>query len=78
MTIQQLRKAYDAKPFRPYSIKLADGSQLRVRSPEFVAITPGGRTVIVVTGDDDYEVVDLLLVTALEFRNGKAKPSRER
>lgn len=78
MTIQQLRKAYDAKPFRPYSIKLADGSQLRVRSPEFVAITPGGRTVIVVTGGDDYEVVDLLLVTALEFRNGKAKPSRER
>lgn len=78
MTIQQLRKAYETKPFRPIAIKLADGSQVRVRSPEFLAITPGGRTVIVVTGDDDFEVVDLLLVTALEFRNGKAKPSRDR
>jgi hypothetical protein len=78
MTIQQLRNAYESKPFRPFAIKLADGAQFRVRSPEFLAISPGGRTVIVVTGDDDFQVVDLLLVTALEFGNGKAKPPRDR
>lgn len=78
MTLQQLRRAHETRPFRSFNLKLADGTKVRVRSPEFLAITPGGRTVLVVTGDDDFEVVDLLLVTALEYSNGKSKSTRGR
>jgi hypothetical protein len=51
MTSDRLKEVYSAKPFRPITLHLADGSLARVISPEFMAFTPGGRT-IVVTKDD--------------------------
>ncbi len=73
MTIQQLRKAVAERPFRPFTIVMGDGSRYRVASPEVIAIPPKAeRTFIVAQGDDDYSVLDLLLVTALEFTNGRS------
>lgn len=57
-----------AQPFRPFVIHLADGRQLNVPHPEFVAITPPGRTIIVTKPDGTHEVVDLLRVTTLELK----------
>jgi hypothetical protein len=72
MTIEQIRTAYEAQPFRPFVIHLADGRQIPVLSPEFMAAAPSGRTVIVYQQDDAFNVIDLLLVTDLEF---KPKPN---
>jgi hypothetical protein len=50
-----------------------------VTHPELLAVNEGGRTIIVVTGDENlYEVVDLLLVTSLEVLNGRARAPRKR
>jgi hypothetical protein len=68
MTIEQLRAAYQARPFRPFVFHLADGRQLPVSSSEFMIFSPSGRTVIVYQPDDSFNIVDLLLVTDLEFR----------
>jgi hypothetical protein len=38
-----IRRAMHAQPFRPYGIKLVDGSIHTVRHPDFVAISPGRR-----------------------------------
>ncbi len=78
MTIEQLRQAYRATPFRPFILHLADGREIPVRSPEFMMISPSGRTIMVSQLDDSYNVIDLLLVTDLEFKNGRrrAAPSR--
>jgi len=79
MTINQIRKLHQAKPFQPFRINLADSRSLVVAHPELLAINEGGRTVIVVTGDENlYEVVDLLLVTSLEGLNGHTKPNKKR
>ena len=79
MTINQIRKLHQAKPFQPFRINLADSRSLVVAHSELLAINEGGRTVIVVTGDENlYEVVDLLLVTSLEVLNGHTKPNKKR
>ncbi len=70
MTAEQLRKVHRTQPFRPFTLKLADGNKLHVPHPEFMWLLPGGRTVHVATGDDSFEIVDLLLVASLEVRDG--------
>jgi hypothetical protein len=79
MTIEQLRAAATAKPFRPFVLHLADGRELPVQHPEFIFTLPSGRTIIVCQADDTTNIVDLLLVTDLEFkpaRNGAGKRKR--
>lgn len=79
MTIDQLRNFYEAQPFQPFVMHLADGREVLVRSREFMASAPSGRTVIVYQPDDSWNVVDLLLVTDLEVRparNGARRRKR--
>lgn len=71
MTTEQFRKVLTAKPFRPFTVRTADGERLRVPHPEFVWLSPGGRTAVIATGDEEFDIVDLLLVSALEMRNGQ-------
>ena len=77
MTIEQIRTMHRAQPFHPFEIHLADGRSLPVRHPEFLAITPPGRTVIVTKKDGTFEVIDLLLVTSLRHHtNGSSRRRR--
>lgn len=72
MTIEIIREAYEAQPFRPFVIHLADGRELSVPHRESLALFPSGRTIIVLGPGEAHNVVDLYLVTDLEFkaRNG--------
>lgn len=74
MTVDQLRQFHQARPFRPFSLHLADGQSVAVRHPEFLAQSPSGRTVIVYGRDDAFDVIDLTLVTRLEVGNGASQP----
>jgi len=76
MTIEQVRNLYNAAPFKPFIIHLADGRQIPVKHREFMAISPSGRTIVVYQTDDTSNIIDLLLVTDLEVRNGKAPKGR--
>jgi hypothetical protein len=67
MTVEQLHTAHRASPFRPFTIRLADGRSFLVKHPDFLSRSPSGRTIIVHHDDDAYSVLDLLLVTELEF-----------
>jgi hypothetical protein len=72
MTIERMRELYDAEPFRPFVIHLADGREIPVVHREFIMTTPGGRTIIVAQPDDSLNIIDLLLVTDLEIKsNGR-------
>lgn len=79
MTIEQIRAAYTAKPFRPFVIHLADGREVPVQHPEFMLTVPSGRTIIVCQPDDSLNIIDLLLVTDLEMKastNGSGERKR--
>ncbi|HEV7225203.1 MAG TPA: hypothetical protein VGN42_21030 [Pirellulales bacterium] len=74
MTIEQFRSSLHMRPFKPFTIRMADGRSFEVPHPDFVMEFPSGRTVIVVQPDDSYSLLDLLLMTELEFpsSNGNA------
>jgi hypothetical protein len=80
LTLEQIRKAYDARPFVPFVLHLADGREIAVRSREFMA-EPRGRTIAVSDPEERKHVIDILLVTDLEFddrartRRGPSEPS---
>jgi hypothetical protein len=79
MTIEQLRAAYTAKPFRPFVIHLADGRAIPVQHPEFMLTVPSGRTIVVCQPDDTLNIIDLLLVTDLELKpSGDGSGKRKR
>src|SRR5437868_14044531 len=68
MTIEQLRAAYENKPFMPFVMHLADGREIPVPHREFMLPVPNGRTVVVVQPDSSVNIIDLLLVTDLQFK----------
>ena len=71
MTIDKLREVARAAPFRPFTISLADGRRLFVPHPKFVWIPPKASRTFYVAGKDEAEsIVDLLLVTSIDFGNG--------
>jgi hypothetical protein len=77
MTIEQLNRMHQARPFQPFEIYLADGRSLPVEHSEFLSQTPAGRTIAVGLEDGTHEVVDLLLVTSLKPRaNGARRRGR--
>jgi hypothetical protein len=67
MAPEVIRRAWRLRPFQPFNLHLADGRQLRVPSPEFLIVPDEGRIVIVHQPSGGRHLVDLLLVTDLEF-----------
>ncbi len=67
MTIQQLRAAHRAAPFRPFTIHMADGRTFHIPHPDFLSMSPSGRTVIVYQEDEEFSILDLLLMTEIEM-----------
>lgn len=79
MTIEELNKMHQTRPFQPFDILLADGRALAVEHPEFLARSPAGRTISVGLADGTHELVDLLLVVSLKPRaNGTTRRRRKR
>ena len=73
--MEQLRKAVKAEAFRPFTVSLADGRRFSVPHPEFIWIPPEASRSFHVAGEgEDYSVVDLLLVTSIDFGNGASAP----
>ena len=75
MTVQQLRAALRAVPFRPFEIHMADGRSFHVPHPDFLLMTPSGGTAFACGEDDDFSILDLLLMTVIEFSKATASRS---
>jgi len=69
MTAEQLRTMREAHPFRPFTIRLADGRAFSVPHRDFVSQSPGGRTIIVYGSNESFSILDLLLVTELKVQS---------
>lgn len=78
MTIEQIRNAYERLPFDPFVIHLADGRAVPVMAREFISPAPNGRTIVVWQPDSSMNIIDLLLVTDLEFKPAKNGKTRKR
>ena len=65
MTIQEIQRLREVKPFRPFRILTADGRSYDVMQPEYLAQTPSGRTIMIGLPDESSVRLDLLLVTGV-------------
>jgi hypothetical protein len=81
-TIKQIRDAMHRQPFRPFRIKLVDGTGYEVKHPDFIATPPGARArevVFYVDGatPEDYEShwIDLGLVVEVIVPGAEPAPS---
>ena len=73
MTREAVADTLRAQPFKPFSLRLTDGSLVRVPHPEFMIVTQGGRTAVVNSEGEELSILDLGLVTAIELNapNGR-------
>jgi len=68
MTYDAIRKAAKAQPFEPFFVRFADGHKLHVRHPEMIFVPGEPARGFVLHEDGGFQVVDLMLVSALEFQ----------
>jgi hypothetical protein len=73
MTIERFRATLHQSPFRPFTIQMADGRTFDVDHRDFVAHSPAGQAVIVFSKDENYSVLDLLLMTELQVHSGNGQ-----
>ena len=80
MTTEALSQLHQARPFRPFAIRLGDGQSLDVEHPEMLAYAPKHRTAVVYRDDGSFQIIDLLLVTGLDVRaaSSNGRPRRRR
>ena len=78
MTIEQIERMHRAQPFQPFRVHMGDGRHIDVEHPEYLSRTPAGRTIMIATRNESFEVIDLLLVTSLEPLRGKKNSRQQR
>jgi hypothetical protein len=75
MTTEQFRAILHQQPFRPFTIRMVDGRAFDVEQPDFVALSQSGRTVIITQPDENFSVLDLLLMSELQVTSGNGQSS---
>ena len=67
MTKEALREAVHKEPFQPFVLHVADGRALTIPHRDFVSMHPTGRTVIVYGTNEDLHILDVMLITGLQW-----------
>ena len=63
MTTEAIKTAIQTRPFRAFTVRLANGLQIPVASHEHIALHPDGKTFIIFEPTGGYRIVDIPLVT---------------
>ena len=70
MSPDELKKCIVASPFRPFTLNIADGRRIPVIGRHFILIAPEkGRTVLVFQRNDDFDILDTMLITGVSFES---------
>lgn len=68
ITVAQLREAIRRTPFRPFTVRTADGSEYPIPHPEFMAIHPRrSRDVFLFSSEGGYAIVDPFLMVSINY-----------
>ena len=78
MKTDEIRTLLHSQPFVPFTIHLADGREMKVAHPDFVATAPKSDTIIVYQSDNSFNIVDLALATDAEVKMPRSTRSRAR
>lgn len=76
MNAQAIKDAADIKPFRRFALRAGDGREYVVKSPEMIYFIPGGRTIIVSQGEEEFDMLDSILISSLHYKRVSAEKSK--
>jgi len=65
MTSEAIKTAVQTRPFRLFSMRLANWSQFQIPSPGNLAVHPDGKPVLTIEPSGEYRILDIPLVTDL-------------
>jgi hypothetical protein len=68
MTKDEIRERLTLKPFKPFTVRLADGMEIDVPTGDHAHLHPSGRTLFVHLDRGGTKIIDVALVTALEVK----------
>jgi len=79
MHADEFKTALSRQPFKPFRIRLGSGSTIDITHPEWVLVSPSGRTAHIyesTSPDGDVgHIIDVMLIESIEIlpnrRNGK-------
>jgi hypothetical protein len=69
MASDHLKKLLNTDPFRPFVLRMPSGKTVDVTHSDFAAISPMGRTLIVLHEDESESVLDVVLIEAAEVKS---------
>ena len=72
MIAEQVKKAKEEAPFKPFRLFLSDQRSFLIQHPDFLWIIPGGRTIAVADSAGAVELIDLLHVSSLQIDGSAA------
>ena len=78
MTTNEVREVLKASPFTPFSLRLVDGSTVRIDHPEFALLPPGRRAIAIFPKDEGsggLRYFDVGLVSAWNWTS-RSRPAR--
>lgn len=70
MQVQDIQQALREEPFSPFYLRLDDGRAIRVAHREAVALTPKGRSIVVMQQDGSTDRIDILHIVSIDSRSG--------
>jgi hypothetical protein len=68
MMSETIRAAVKTRPFIPFGLRMPDGRLVHVPSPECIFLVPESRNLVVAQSAGTFNVIDMFLVTDLEYR----------
>ena len=75
MELEAIREAVHRQPFQPFALRLADGRQLLVPHPDFIAVPPVGRRVAVFDHAGALSILEPLLIVSIDFAQTSPSPN---
>ncbi|HXP61165.1 MAG TPA: hypothetical protein VN829_11780 [Dongiaceae bacterium] len=73
MSADELRNLLRANPFQPFTVYLPSDKPFTVPHPEFAALTPPGRTLVVFHGEDNgFDLLDVRLISRVELHEASS------
>jgi hypothetical protein len=68
MSADKLRNLLNALPFTPFQVHLPSGKTVTIPARDFAALSPSGRTLVVLGEKETEEVVDVMLIERVQLQ----------
>ncbi len=67
MSPPKLKDLLNSLPFRPFHIYLPSGQSVGVPARDFAAISPSGRTLVILGENESETIVDVMLIERVDI-----------